>query len=143
MAKDMAGGDHSGHSGKAASGRGGSARRDGERHGGNNGRAASQGERDGRPDRRQKPRNQDRSRKKPGNKEWSGSYQNRYRSTFHSERGPEKSPGTGKRKEKAARSYPAGQREWPDRPVGEGRSRSREDERNNGVILLGSVKNEH
>ena len=37
IAKDMAGGGHSGHSGKAASGRGGSARRDGERHGGNNG----------------------------------------------------------------------------------------------------------
>lgn len=37
-----------------------------------------------------------------------------------------KKPGTGKRKEKAARSYPAGQREWPDRPVGEDRSRSRE-----------------
>ena len=44
MAKDMAGGDHSGHSGKAASGRGGSVRRDGERHGGNNGRAASRSE---------------------------------------------------------------------------------------------------
>ena len=44
MAKDMAGGGHSGHSGKAASGRGGSARRDGERHGGNNGRAASRSE---------------------------------------------------------------------------------------------------
>ncbi len=57
-----------------------------------------------------------------------------------SERGPEKSPGTGKRKEKVTRSYPAGQREWPDRPVGEDRSRSREDERNNGVILRGSVK---
>ena len=44
MAKDMAGGGHSGHSGKAASGRGGSARRDGERHGGNNVRAASRSE---------------------------------------------------------------------------------------------------
>ena len=44
IAKDMAGGGHSGHSGKAASGRGGSARRDGERHGGNNGRAASRSE---------------------------------------------------------------------------------------------------
>ena len=57
-----------------------------------------------------------------------------------SERGTGKKPGNGKTEGKGRQSYPAGQREWPDRPVGEDRSRSREDERNNGVILRGSVK---
>ncbi len=40
-------------------------------------------------------------------------------------------------REKAARYYLAGQREWQDRPEKEDRSRSRADEENNCIVLSG------